>query len=293
MATVPTIPKSINKMPDTSLNDYINRWDEIYRFLGADLETIFIDFVRRDGTLPLTGNWDVGGFSITNINNVDADTAHLGGDVSYSQFETDGMLVMPKTENLGIQVDPAAPTFGWRDLLGPVTYRGVGATDPTLAVYRGGIKQFRFAVNDEGWFEFHIPHDYVADTDIFVHHHWSHNSAIVTGGSVTWGYEVIYAKGHNQAAFSAPITPTLVSNASTTQYQHMLDDLQLSAASPSGTQLDSNDLEPDGVIVVRAHLSANNITSSGAVPDPFIHYVDIHYQSTNIATKQRTPDFYT
>ena len=204
-----------------------------------------------------------------------------------------GDMVSPKAAGRGIRVDNAAPTFGWRDLRAEIRTRGVGATDPNDSIYQGNIKAYNFSVNDEAWIEFHMPHDYVAGTDIHLHFHWSHNSALVTGGSITIGANVTYAKGHDQAAFPAEITTTLSPNASTTQYQHLVSEVQLSATAPSASQIDTDDLEPDGLILARVYLSANNITSSGAVPDPFIHEVDVHYQSTNIATKDKEPDFYT
>jgi len=212
------------------------------------------------------------------------------GATTAHRFNND--LVLPKTSGKGIKVDNTTPTFGWRDLLGEIRTRGVGATDPGDATYIGNIKAYQFAVNDECWVNYHVPHDYVPGTDIHFHFHWSHNSAIVTGGSVTWGADITYAKGHNQAAFAATVNPTVVGNASTTQYQHIITEVQISAGTPGATQIDSDDLEPDGVIMVRAYLSANNITSSGAVPDPFLHFVDIHYQSTNIGTKAKAPDFH-
>jgi len=47
------------------------------------------------------------------------------------------------------------------------------------------------------------------------------------------------------------------------------------------------------MIFGRVYLSANNMTvSGGAVPDPFLHQVDIHYQSTAIGTKKRFPSFW-
>jgi hypothetical protein len=209
------------------------------------------------------------------------------------QTITTGGLNLPKTSANGIKVDVTTPTFGWRDLRAEIRTRGVGGTDPNDSTYIGNIKAYSFSVNDEAWIEFHIPHDYVIGTDIHLHFHWSHNSALVTGGSITLGADVTYAKGHDQAAFAATVNPTLSPNASTTQYQHMVSEVQLSASTPAATQIDSDDLEPDGIILARVYLSANNITSSGAVPDPFIHEVDIHYQSTNIATKSKAPDFYT
>jgi len=222
-----------------------------------------------------------------------SDRLGIGSSSPQEKLSVSGNLLLPKTSGNGIKVDLTTPTFGWRDLLGEIRVRGVGATDPSDATYRGGIKAFQFAVNDEAWVNFHIPHDYVAGSDIHLHFHWSHISTLVTGGSVTWGYEITYAKGHNQAAFIAPVSGTFAGNASTTQYQHIITETQISAASPSGSQIDSDNLEPDGVLVVRVYLSANNITSSGAVPDPFLHFSDVHYQSTNIATKDKVPDFYT
>jgi hypothetical protein len=205
----------------------------------------------------------------------------------------EGNIVLDKTAGQGIKVDVATPTFGWRDLRAEIRTRGVGGTDPNDATYIGSVKAYNFSVNDEAWIEFHIPHDYVKGTDIHLHFHWSHNSALVTGGTITLGADVTYAKGHDQAAFAATVNPTLSPSASTTQFQHIISEVQLSAISPSATQIDTDDLEPDGLILARVYLAANNITFSGVVPDPFIHEVDVHYQSTNIATKEKVPDFYT
>jgi hypothetical protein len=207
-------------------------------------------------------------------------------------IKTPDFVIFPKASGNGIKVDRVIPTFGWRDLRAEIRTRGVGATDPNDTTYIGNVKAYSFSVNDEAWIEFHVPHDYVKGTDIHLHFHWSHNSATVTGGAITIGADVTYAKGHDQAAFAATISPTLSPAASTTQYQHMISEIQLSATTPSATQIDTDDLEPDGLVLARVYLSANNITSSGAVPDPFIHEVDIHYQSTNIATKDKVPNFY-
>lgn len=201
-------------------------------------------------------------------------------------------LTLPKDSGKGVKVDLSVPTFPWHDLLGEINSRGVGATDPAFATFRGNIKAYQFAVNDEVWNVFHMPHDYVPATDLYIHAHWAHDSTTVSGGSVTWGFDVTYAKGYNQAAFAAPINTTVQQNASTTQYQHMIAEVQLSAASPSGSQLDSDNLEVDGLILVRTYLSANAMT--GATPDPFLFTVDIHYQSIGIGTKQKNgPTFYT
>ncbi len=221
----------------------------------------------------------------------------LGTSSPQERASVNGNLNLPKTAGFGIKVDLATPTFGWRDLRAEIRTRGVGGTDPNDSAYIGNVKAYAFSVNDEAWIEFHIPHDYVPGTDIHLHFHWSHNSAVVTGGTITLGADVTYAKGHNQGVFAATVNPTLVAtaiaSASNGQYRQMIDEVQLSASSPSGTQIDTDDLEPDGLVLARVYLAANNITSGGAVPDPFIHEVDLHYQSTSISTKDKVPDFYT
>ncbi len=230
---------------------------------------------------------------------------YLAGDLGKSVFIGDfeignyaiirrGNIVLPKTSGVGIKVDVANPSFGWRDLLGETTARNTGASKPTLAIYRGGLRQYQFGVGDEEFYDFHIPHDYVAGTDILIHIHWSHTSALVTGGSIVFEIEVSYAKGHGQAAFSAPVEDVYSGNASTTQYVHAISETQLSSSAPTGFQLNTADLEPDGVIMMRVGVNQNNITvSSGGVPDPYLHFADVHYQSTNMATKDKVPDFYT
>ena len=233
------------------------------------------------------------GFNTVTRMTIDKDgKVGIGTVTPVEKLTVNGSINLPKASGNGIKIDGVTSTFGWRDLRAEIRTRGVGATDPNDTAYIGNVKAYSFSVNDEAWIEFHIPHDYVAGTDIHLHFHWSHNSAIVTGGSITLGADVTYAKGHDQAAFSATVNPTLSPNASTTQYQHLVSELQLSASSPSATQIDTDDLEPDGLILARVYLSANNITSGGAVPDPFIHEVDVHYQSTNISTKDKVPDFY-
>jgi len=202
-------------------------------------------------------------------------------------------FVLPKASGNGIFVDTAAPTFPWHDILGHPMIMTTGPTAPVFTTYNGTISEHRFKAGDVMNFEYHIPHDYALGTDLFIHYHWSHNFTTVTGGTVTWSVDSSYAKGHNQAAFSAPGTVATSPTASTTQYQHMLSEVQLSAASPTGGQLTTGDIEPDGIILATVSLTANNITvSSGLVPDPFLHFADIHYQSTNVGTKQKAPNFY-
>jgi hypothetical protein len=209
---------------------------------------------------------------------------------SGSKNTFDSGFTLGKAQGIGAKVDIAVPTYPWLDLLGNIKYDPEAAANrPDLNVYRGNIKQYQFAASDQAYLSFHMPHDYVPGTDIFIHAHWSHISTTVTSGSVTWGFEASYAKGHNRGAFSAPVTPTILQAASTVQYRHLIAETQLSAAGGAGSLLVTENLEPDGVVLVRAFLSANTIS---AAANPFMHYCDLHYQSTGIGTKQKAPDFY-
>ena len=225
-------------------------------------------------------------------------TLEVAGTTS---FEDDTRLtnakfhIFDKASGNGIKVDTTTPTFGFADLLGEVFARNTGANKPTRATWKGGTRGFQFGVDDEEEFEFHIPHDYVKGSDIFLHIHWGHNVATVTGGTVTFDYDATYAKGHNQGVFGANAVGTVVSGTVTSsQYSHDLSEGQFSISGASGTQIDTDDLEPDGVIKITLGVSANDITvSGGGVPEPFIHYVDIHYQTNGIiGTKSKVPDFY-
>jgi hypothetical protein len=213
--------------------------------------------------------------------------------------EITGITVLPKASGIGIKVDVVSPTFGFRDLLGEIKILSPGANDPTLAVFRDSIRAFSFsnAVMNEANFHYHIPHDYVPGSDIFLHFHWSQNVVDSGGpagvpGDVKWQAECSYAKGHDQAAFPATFTTSTTQTASGTQYQHMLTEVQLSAASPSATEIDSDILEPDGLIILRAFRDPTDVADT-LDQVPFLHQVDIHYESTNIATKAKAPDFYT
>ena len=216
-------------------------------------------------------------------------------DVDKGSSPTFKDLVLSKSPSVGVKVDNDTPTFGWADMIGNLQVRNTGASKPAFITYRDTLSQFEFAAGEEEWLDFHLPHDYAMGTDLHLHVHWSHNSAIVTGGSLTFTYEISYSKGHNQdgEAFPASVSTTFIGDASTTQYRHIITETQISAPSPDANQLNTNDLEPDGLILCRLEMTTNNITSSGAIPDPFIHFVDIHYQTIGVTgTKQKEPDFY-
>jgi len=184
----------------------------------------------------------------------------------------------------------------WKDLVGSITVRGTGPTSPALSAYQGGnIDQFAFSAGDEVMVEFHIPHDYAPGTDLYLHFHWSHNGTAISG-DMTWAADVTYAKGFNQANFPAAVSTSVTfattDITTTPQYRHRVDEVQLSASSPSGSQIDTDDIEVDGVILMRVSASAIPTITGGSPNEPFLHFVDIHYQAGYIGTANKAPNFY-
>ena len=233
--------------------------------------------------------------AITLRNVKGTELTHAEGDQNFIDLRDGVALMVPSGQTYGLKVDSlGTPTFGWHDQLGTVQVYGE-AGDAIRATYRGGIKALQFVdnVSDSAYVDFHIPHDYVMGSDIFIHAHWSHNSALVTGGSVTWGFELMYAKGHDQAPFGTPVIVSVNQAASTIQYQHMIAEGIASTPGGSATLLDTTQLEADGLIQCRIYLDSNDLTvSGGGIPNPFVHTVDIHYQSTGVPTKNKAPSFW-
>ena len=186
-----------------------------------------------------------------------------------------------------VGLDLSTPEWGWRDLTGVVS-TSLSLLPPTAAVYLGGIRQRQFTVGDDSTIEFHIPHDYIPGTDLFIHAHWSHTSAGVTSGGVTWQFECMSAKGHNTDAFYTPVLISVTQAASTVRYQHMIAETQASAPA-SVALLDTDWIDVDGLMVVTCRLTGNTMTGT---PEPFLHSVDLHYQSSNRSTLNKAPNFY-
>lgn len=196
--------------------------------------------------------------------------------------------VYPAASGIGLKLDTDTPDYGWHDLVGEM-YQELSNSLSTAAIYVGGVRQYQYDVGNEAVFHFHMPHDYAPGTDMYIHAHWSHNSALVTSGAVTWQFEIIYAKGHNQAAFSTPLLVNAAQNASTVRYQHMIAESQATAAAGAGGLVDTDMLEVDGLMIVTVKLIGNTMDGGAK---PFLHTVDLHYQSTSLPTKNKAPVFY-
>lgn len=212
-------------------------------------------------------------------------------DANIDHFEQNpNGIYIPKSASAGIKIDETSPDWGWHDLNGMISTYADDVDRALLATYIGNIKNLQFDVNKQAFINFHIPHDYALGTDIYIHVHWSHNSLSVTSGAPNFIFEGTYSKGHNTGAFGMPVSVNCTDTASTTQYQHIISESLLSNVGGTGGLIDTSIIEPDGVFLTRLFLSANTMDGGAK---PFVHFVDIHYQSTGVATKNKTPNFYT
>ena len=217
------------------------------------------------------------------------------GDLT-SKILGDGTFVLPKTSGIGFKLDTTTPTYPWKDLLGRIDIDETGVNAATLGAFIGGsVRNYAFGTGDKCDLVFHIPHDYVPGSDFFIHIHWAHNGTAISGdfvGSLAY----TYAKGHNQAIFAAEktvdVTYSTVNIATTPRYQHRIDEVQLSSSGGSATLLDSSLIEADGLISMNYTQTTIPTITGGSPNAPYIFFIDIHYQSTGLGTKQKSPPFW-
>ena len=194
-------------------------------------------------------------------------------------------LVLPNESGTGIKFDPDAPVFGWRDLTADIQVRGTGANDPAFNVYTGTtLRAYQFSATtmNEVFMVFHVPHDWLPGSSIFFHAHWSNAAATPNTGNVKWSFDYSFAKGFGQEAFPAIQTATVTAAGPAVRYRHNVSET---------TAVSIPLMEVDGLILVRAYRDAAH-ASDTCTDAVFLHTVDIHYQSTNVATKNKAPNFY-
>lgn len=177
----------------------------------------------------------------------------------------------------------AVGDFGWRDITGQIIAKGGGPTNPPweqigTTVFFG----YNFAVLDEVWIGFHIPHDYVPGTDVYFHVHFTTDGTNTNDVKFQWDY--VYADGFGNGTFNfaSPSQATATQTPSGTLYDHYVSE-SVAQTIPG--------LEVDGFIYARMIRIANGGTDN--TDGVFVVTTDVHYQSNNLATKNKAPNFYT
>lgn len=225
------------------------------------------------------------------------------GTLNFTTEEIDTNLgwVIGKESNEGVKVDVVTPTYPWHDLIGQINPDAEHpTTSPELVPFRGAVRAYTFASGRLADLEFHMPHDYLLGSDVFIHTHWSHNGVGITGDNVM-SFECTTAKRSYTPA--TPFTPTITTVLTVPtnytdhpQYGHMVDEIQLSSVGgvtvDDQPTLDTDDLEIDGLVLVHFKQDATPSITGGTSNEPFVLTIDIHYQSTGIGTKSSAPDYY-
>ena len=174
---------------------------------------------------------------------------------------------------------------GWRDNVVELTVRN-GPSDPQFTVFRGGILLPAFVHTDlqSGFGNFHIDHDYAPGTALYPHVHWAVDSDLI--GTVRWGFEWTYAKGHQQMAFGPTQTIYVEQTTTGTPYMHYVSEVSDANAIPA------TNIETDGFILMRVFRDAThpNDTFDDQV---FGIAIDLHYQVSQAATPYKAPNFFT
>ena len=179
------------------------------------------------------------------------------------------------------RISSAGRETGWRDITGAVLTRGVGATDPDWAQLGAGpFYAYRFALNDVMWMSYHVPHDFVPNTEVHFHTHWIPDGT--DANTVKWQFDYMYAKGFDQEAFNVTGANTTAEEAGPgVQWQHMVTE---------SAGVDLTITEPDGIIYMKMTRLTNGGTDN--TDDIFVLTSDVHYQSDRMATRGKAPPFY-
>lgn len=230
-------------------------------------------------------NNTTGAFKVRVVN-----AANLGGGYTIMQ-NTSVVLYNNGTNVVAADTDSNSwdGEYGWQDLRGSLigSRLGNGTTAPTWTTIAGGVAGYAFShttTEDQVWVNFHVPHDYVPGTPIYIHVHWSPTNTML--GDVRWGCEYTVAKGYGQQSFGPPTTVFLTQAASGVELTHQIIETPLADAIPA------SNLEVDAMILMRFFRNTTSPLDTYDAP-AFAHEVDLHYRSTlNRTTKNKNYPFY-
>ncbi len=206
-------------------------------------------------------------------------------------------LVLPKTSGNGIKIDNDDPTFGWRDITGLLLPDPTGTDAPLLRSFRSPVRAWFFNTVSIMDCAFHIPHDYIPGTDLYIHVHWSHNHTAISG-NVSFSLSSTYARRTNSTNYIYPVSKThtitydTVNIATTPQYVHHVDEVIITGGSDTGSLYDRTTIEVDGILLVNVRVPTMPTMTGGEENRIPIMHVDLHYQSSNIGTKNSAYPFF-
>jgi len=160
--------------------------------------------------------------------------------------------------------------------------RGNGTTEPVWTDTGNGLYGYHFTVGDELFANYHVNHDYAQGSLAYPHIHFMVDQVMVAGQQITWAFDYIIAKGHQQGeSLTDPVTRitlTYTATGSELAGEHII----LEAAEVDAFVLK----EPDTIIKAGVSLVSENV--AGRV---FGEMADLHYQMDRHATVNKSPNF--
>lgn len=207
--------------------------------------------------------------------------------VAPTAVPSSGTIVFADTKNLrttgGVDVF-TAQSGGWNDLIGRIQASTAPGQIPTFTqVGTTNNYEWAFQVGDVAFIKYHMTHDYAPGTDIHFHVHWFPSGTATQ--NVKWQVEYWHAKGHNQAAFAFGAAGTIVTFEEAgpgVAYRHMTT--ESAAVTIAGLEVDSI------IICVLTRITNGGVDNANTI---FVPVMDVHYKVGTVATKNRTPNFYT
>lgn len=175
---------------------------------------------------------------------------------------------------------PVAPAVAvWRDLVSNLS--NAKTSGGNIPVWNETVFAYEFGngQSDELWLVFHVDHDIVPGSLMYVHVHWSPSNT--NTGVVRWELDYHAAKGHSQEAFPGTTNLVLEQAGSGVNLMHQIIE----------DTVGIGPFEPDTLILVRLRRMGShaNDTYNAKV---YGYSVDLHYQADRQGTPNRVPNFY-
>lgn len=195
----------------------------------------------------------------------------------------------------GIKVNNKYP---WMDVVGTLAPRSssTGAAIQT-SLFNALVAGYPLTATSVVDVIFHVPHDYMPGTDVFLHHHWGHQGTAISGSLVITANISMVTRTAGISVMTTPVvSTTTISGLTITnmpKWSVRIDETQISTPGGSSTMLDTNAITPDSLIIIRYSTPTIPSLSGSAVKNnPYFFASDIHMQSNMIGTPNKDPNFY-
>ena len=165
----------------------------------------------------------------------------------------------------------------WDDLRMGGSVKLSGASDPTLKVFRGGLRAWAFidgATVKEVFLQGQLPHSYLEGSDLKLHIHWGHISA-ADNGAVVWQAEWDWT--NIGGAMAAPTTSAASAANVLAAEQYFQKITQIVTMPGTGKKISS-------ILTIRLFRDPTRAGDTSTA-DAFLFEVDAHYQLDRAGSK--------